>query len=129
MKIYIVHSTSFDYKTELYQPIKNWRQSTFILPHDTQNEPLDSKQVIKECDLIIAEVSYPSTGSGIELGWGNMHDRRILCIHKEDCKPSSSLKMVSSDFLSYSSPEDLIQKLENWMSEHISELNTNNNLM
>lgn len=123
MNIYIAHSTHFDYKTELYQPLKFselWGQYSFILPHDTQNEPINSKQFVSKCDLIIAEVSYPSTGTGIELGWANMYNRKILCIHKESCKPSSSLMMVSSDFLTYSSQHELIQKLSGWIKSYSS---------
>lgn len=119
MKIYVVHSTGFNYKDELYQPLKAsklWRQHDFILPHDMQNEPIHSKEIISSCDLMIAEVSYPSTGAGIELGWASKESCKILCIHNKEGKPSSSLKMLTSDFLIYSSSEDLIQQLRSWLS-------------
>ena len=74
MKIYISHSTGFDYQKELYEPIKNselYNSHEIIFPHDKSSEVSNSKEVIKGCDMVIAEVSYPSTGMGIELGWAD----------------------------------------------------------
>jgi len=70
LEIYITHSRDFDYKTELYTPLRNSSlnsQHRFILPHET-NEFINSKEIIQRSNLVIAEVSYPATGVGIELG-------------------------------------------------------------
>jgi len=73
MNIYLVNSTKFDYKKELYDPIKSSvlkdKHKIIFLPEDPWT--FDSSNLIKngEFDLIVAEVSYPSTDSGIELGW------------------------------------------------------------
>lgn len=115
MKIYVAHSSSFDYKTELYAPLRNSelnKKHQIVLPHEDSSKLYDSKSYLKECDLVIAEVSYPSTGQGIELGWANLYNVRIVCIHKSGLKPSSSLKAVSSELVEYDSSEDLINKLQ-----------------
>lgn len=84
IKIYVAHSRSFDFKKELYEPIrKNFlnNEHTFILPHEHSEEPFNSKDYLKdEADLVIAEVSEPSTGLGIELGWADAHQVLIICI-------------------------------------------------
>ncbi len=75
------------------------------------SEVNNSMEVIKNSDLIIAEVSYPSTGMGIELGWANTFNKRVICVYKKDTKPSSSLKVVSNEFIEYTDSTDLVNKL------------------
>jgi len=115
MKIYIGHSSNFDYKSELYNPIKEsvlYSKHQFILPHDNSSEATNSKELIKTIDLVVAEVSYPSTGLGIELGWANYLNCPIICVYKKDSTISSSLKVLTNRFIEYSSAEELIKKLE-----------------
>ena len=57
MKIYVTHSTSYDYHKELYLPL---RQSPLdnlhdiVLPHEDGPEINDSKSIISNSDLVIA---------------------------------------------------------------------------
>ena len=115
MKIYIAHSRGFDLRKELYDPIKNSslaREHTFIFPHEKSEELFSSKDFFQNgCDLIIAEVSYPATGLGIELGWANMLKVPVVCIYKKDSILSGSLKAVTNTFLQYSDTSDLIDKI------------------
>ncbi len=109
MDIYLAHSSGYDFKTELYEPIqKNCsnKNHTFIFPHNGQL--VDSKNVLSTCDLVMAEASYPSTGLGIELGWANDLKKHIVCIHKTGSAPSSALRIVCETFLSYGSEVELI---------------------
>lgn len=115
MKIYISHSSDYDYSQDLYLPIKSNKLSkkhTFYLPHDEVNAGVDARPFIKKCDLIIADVSYPSTGQGIELGWASDSSIPILCIYKMGSKVSSSLKFVTTEFIEYSDADDMLRKLE-----------------
>lgn len=119
MKIYVTHSSGFDFKNELYQPLRNSElnnQHQITLPHENSSEPFSSKDFMKECDLILSEVSHPSTGQGIELGWANFYDIPILCIFKNGTKPSDSLKTVSDKFIEYENSEDMIQKVVDYLS-------------
>lgn len=117
-KIYVTHSTSFDFKKELYEPIRSSSLDSsyeITLPHENSDEQFNSKDYMKDCDLIIAEVSYPSTGQGIELGWANLYGKQIVCIYKIGSKPSGSLKIVSNTLIEYTSQKDMIQNLETYI--------------
>jgi hypothetical protein len=122
MKIYIGHSSAFDYKRLLYFPLQSsalWQQHSFMLPHEHSSDPADSKTVISNADLVIAEVSYPSTGLGIELGWAHNANRKILCLHQQNTKPSSSLSIICDQFIHYSDSDDLINQLTQWLGHHM----------
>ena len=108
MKIYVAHSTSFDFRAELYQPLRAIadEQRTFIFPHEDDTFK-HTKQIIADSDLVLAEVSYPSTGQGIELGWAECLGTAIVCIYKAGYKPSSSLNTVSDTFIEYASSDDI----------------------
>lgn len=113
MKIFVSHSTGFDYIELLYKPLKEFFNENaigFILPEEKQS---NSKQAISSCDIFIAEVSYPSTGSGIEIGWADMLNKPIYFIYITGSKPSSALKYVSDKFIEYDDIEDLKVKLKN----------------
>lgn len=119
MKIYVTHSSRFDYKNELYHPLRKSKLNSLYeitLPHEHSLDPYDSKEYMKRCDLIISEVSYPSTGQGIELGWANTHGVPIICIYKKGSKPSGSLKVVSEEFIEYKNVDDMIKKLEDYLA-------------
>ena len=115
MNIYFPHSKQLDYD-KFYSAIRNsstLSKHTFILPYEKTATPFNSKEVIKNADLIIAEVSYPGTGLGIELGWANDLGKRIICIYTDGATIARSLKYISDEFISYSNYPDLIKKLEN----------------
>ncbi len=116
MKIYIAHSRSFDFKKELYEPIRQSSlndEHTFVLPHETSDEPFNSKDYLKnEADSLIAEVSELATGLGIELGWADIYDVPIVCIYRKGSKVSGSLKVVAKNFVEYSNSKELISGIE-----------------
>lgn len=113
MKIYIAHSRDFDYQNELYLPIKSdkiFKQFNFILPHDN-SEYKHNRDFYKNIDLVIAEVSYPSTGLGIELGF--MYDNMIpiYCIHRSDKKVSDSIKVITNNIYAYSNLDEMLKTI------------------
>lgn len=113
MKIYVAHSSNFDFKNNLYVPLRKSILNTeheIFLPHET-DEFINTKEIIKNSDVVIAEVSYPATGEGIELGWANDANIKIICVYQKDSKISGSLKVVSETFISYSDTNELIEKL------------------
>jgi len=112
MKIYLSHKREGDFKAELYEPLRKL-SAEFIFPHENSDEPFDSKSLFtnKQCDVVLAEVSQPSIGQGIELGWANNYGIKIICIYKKGLKISNSLKQVSSTFIEYSDHTDLTDKL------------------
>lgn len=113
MKIFVAHSSNFDFKNELYLPLRNSPLNNiheFKLPQENVYEEI-TKEIIKESDLVLAEVSYPSTGQGIELGWANVFNVQIVCIYKEGSRISSSLNKLTDRFIVYKDSEDMISKL------------------
>jgi len=121
MKIFVPHSSNFDFRNQLYIPLRNSvlnELHTIILPQEKGKEQI-TKDVIKDCNLIIAEVSYPSTGQGIELGWATMFNIPIICVYKMGCKYSSSLTFITNRFIPYKDSKDLVSKLTNEL-ENIS---------
>ena len=119
MKIFISHSRVYDFNSELYIPLKNSvlsSEHTFIYPHEDVKQ-ISSKKMIEDCDLLLAEVSFPSTGMGIELGWADMLEKRIIAIHKDDTHPSPSLQEVTKMFISYTDPQDMIEKLGGYLKK------------
>lgn len=120
MIIYISHSREFDFKTELYQPLKDsefFKEHTLVFPHERADAFVDGKELFKsgKCDLVLAEVSFPATGQGIELGWASDLNIKIICFYKKGFKKSGSLKLVSKDFLEYENKSDMIEKLSNYL--------------
>jgi len=133
MKIYFGHSRGFDFKKELYEPIRESQlngKHEIIFPHEDSKEatkegnlgvegesissslPLNSKELLRTCDLMIAEVSSPATGLGIELGWADNLGVPIICVFKTGAQISGSLKAVTNNFVEYSDEQELIDNLE-----------------
>lgn len=122
MKIYVSHSTSFDFKKELYEPLRNLEtdEIKFTFPHEASSDQFPTKQMLQDnkFELIIAECSFSSTGQGIELGWADSFGTPIVCILKTGSKYSGSLHTVSNHILEYDELDaNLISKILNAYGE------------
>ena len=113
MRLYLTHSTSYDYKNELYEPLKQTlgKEYDIFLPHEKNSEGVKSKDIISECDIVLAEVSQPSTGQGIELGWADSNNKPIICFYRTGSKVSSALRFITNNHIDYESSNDMIKKL------------------
>lgn len=123
MNIYVSHLRKYDFKNELYFPIRNSslnNKHNFILPHENSEDPFNTKELFESegCDLVLAEVSFPATGQGIELGWADFLKIPVVCIYKDGTKPSGSLSVISKDVLMYTDTDDMILKIENALKLH-----------
>jgi hypothetical protein len=115
MRIAVIHASGFDYKKELYEPIKKsdlWRQHEILLPFEHSEFPV-LKSLFKnhEIDLIIAEVSHASTGQGIELGWAEVYSIPVVCIYKKGFQYSGAVKIVSDKIIEYENEENMVRKI------------------
>jgi len=122
MNIYISHSSKYDYVTKIYEPIKKSdlsKTNNFFLPHENKNKIINTKDIISNYDLVIAEVSLPATGQGIELGWADYSKTPILCIYEKGTKISSSLKFITNQFIEYEGIEDMIVKISDYIRNNI----------
>lgn len=117
MKIYVGHSgKKSSYKKELYEPLRNSslsKQHNLTFPYEFEEKPFNSKEFLRSCDLMIAEVSHPSTGLGMELGWASIYGVPIVCVYKRGSKLSRSLKVLTDKFVEYSGSEELISGVKN----------------
>lgn len=117
MKVYVSHSREFDFKKELYEVLEvSDLNQEFIFPHRDSDKPFNTKDLLKnkQCDLVLAEVSYPSTGQGIELAWANIYNIPIVCVYKNGSKFTGSLKLISDKFIEYRDGDSLISNLKDY---------------
>ncbi len=113
-QIYIAPSTKYDFQRELYQPLKDSTlPETYDLfyPHDKTGNPTNSRELIKNYWAVVAEISYPSTGAGIEIGWADAFEVPLIFIHQEDFEPSSYYYDMTEHVLSYEDSEEMVNKL------------------
>lgn len=118
MLIQVSHSRHYDFQEDLYNPIKGalfFSEYSWIFPHDGRE--VDSKVTLRNVDLLIAEVSSPTTGNTLEIGMASAYGKRILCIYKKGSMISSSLKFVTEDFIEYDSPEDMVGKIGTFLKK------------
>ena len=118
MKIYISDSSKYDYKNKIYNPIKQSnlvRENTLFFPHDDGNKIVNTKEIIANYDLVIAEVTLPATGQGIELGWADYAKTPILCLYEKGAKISSSLKFITKDLIEYENDIDMINQISKYI--------------
>lgn len=114
MKIYVCHSRNFDFINELYKPLKEAQMSVeFIFPHENDSELYNSKELFEShgCDYVLAEVSFPSTGQGIELGWADIFGIPVLCFYRHGSTPAKSLSSITDKIIVYGDDLDLVNKL------------------
>jgi hypothetical protein len=60
---------------------------------------------------MIAEVSHPSIGLGIEMGWADSMGLPIICAYRKGSKVSESIRMISSNIVEYSDPEQMVLEI------------------
>lgn len=117
--IYISHSSNMDYEKELYEPLLKSNISKkfkLILPHSIEYKDIDTKNILINSNYLVAEVSYPGTGIGLELGRAECHNIPIICFIKKGKKCSSSVKR-NFKIIEYNEEKDLVNKLEKILQE------------
>lgn len=117
MKIYLSHSTQYDFLNELYRPLQASPLNTkheiiYFLSDDSPDKTKNSKEVIRTSDVVIADVSIRSIGIGMELGWADAFEKRIILIHQKEAQLSKYLKLLTEEIISYESSQDLVRQLE-----------------
>lgn len=68
---------------------------------------------IKECDILVAEVSTPSLGVGYEISYAEKLEKRIICVYDESINISAMIGGNKYfELIKYKDSDDLISKLE-----------------
>lgn len=72
-------------------------------------------EMLKNADLMVAEVSNPSLGVGYEIGLAESFSKRVICLFREDGKPQLSAMIGGNEkleIIKYTQVEELREKLE-----------------
>lgn len=118
MKIIVTHASSFDYEKQLYAPLRKAVEGTaheLIFPRVWHEQDKSAKEFIRGADLVIGEISHPSTGQGIEFGWADMMNAPILFLRKHGAKSSSALRYLGGEFIEYQNTVDLQKKVQTYL--------------
>ncbi len=111
----------FDFKGELYSPLISaiGAEHTLLLPHEKSSGPYPSRRLFesRNCDLVLAEVSWPSIGLGVELGWASSNNIPICALGRSDKGISGSIKEVCSALLVYRDSDDLVRQILPYISK------------
>ena len=121
MKIFVAHATEFPEKEAFYKAIRAAefnKNHEIVLPQENGEQIPAPREVIQSHDLIIAEVSTPSNGVGIELGWADVAGIPIICIFREGAKFSGALKNVCNKYLMYTSWENMIEDIDKALKQY-----------
>ena len=120
MKLFICHSGDFDYVTKLYEPLRaslELREHELYLPHEGGKQ-VKTKDVIESSDLVIAEISYPSTGQGIELGWADAAGIPIIAIYQANSDYSRSVKYIAVQMIEYRDIDEMVRNIAGAINSH-----------
>ncbi len=115
MKIYVAHATNFDYVNEIYKPIREnelLKKYDIVLPHEDDNY-IHNRDYYNNFDLCICEVSSPSIGLGIELGFLYDSNVKTYCFYKKGSNYSKSILAITKELIEYDNKEDFINKVKN----------------
>ena len=120
MKIFVAHSSNFDFREKLYEPLRESalnNEHEIFLPQEADDDYV-TLEFIKSCEIVVVDVSMSSTGAGIEMGWANASGVPILSIYEEGSMPSESAEYVSDEYVEYADSEDMIQKITDFVAAH-----------
>lgn len=69
--------------------------------------------LVRDCDVMVCDISQISTGLGIELGVALEHNKKIVFFYETDSYVSNMItgSFSNSDFIEYKSIKDLKQNL------------------
>ena len=117
MRVYLAHSTNFDYINNVYKPILNDPTLSKIvtLPH-MEKDFLHGRSYYEDFDLVIAECTHSSTGMGIELGFFYDSKVPIYCIYQGDY--SKSVEVVAKRIIEY---DNIIKTIKDIIKENTNE--------
>lgn len=114
MRIYISHSRRFNFQGELYFPLRQTREflpHELILPHEGSDGlyPVVKELEDRKIGLVIAELSYPSTNQGIELGLAKAYGVPVGGMFRDGSTPPSAISVVTENVQCYRNARTLVE--------------------
>ncbi|MBT3405884.1 hypothetical protein HN419_01830 [Candidatus Woesearchaeota archaeon] len=110
-----ISSVSSSYGSEVHTPIET---AAF---QGTTGERYDRAfRTVLDSDLVIAEMSFPSTGQGMEIREAAVLKRPLVVVAKEGSKVSGLIKgcPVLKSIIYYSDLDDLKKQLDDWFKSY-----------
>jgi hypothetical protein len=118
--VYVCHSTHFDFKNELYGPLREGLGGlvNLILPHENSDEQFDSKTLFSRNDDLVVLVLFngrASTGKDKETGMAYQVDVPMVGIYRKGLvlKPSEKVGVVHE--IEYESIENIVEPFKKWL--------------
>lgn len=118
MKIFVAHASNFAFKEKLYAPIRASELNSkheFCLPQET-DEDWVTLDFMRTCDALVVDVSIPSTGAGIEMGWANALGIPILGIYEKGSRPSASAEYTTRMYREYANSEKMLKIVNEFLN-------------
>lgn len=79
------------------------------------------KGIVENCDIFIAEVSNPSLGSGIELGWALNKNKKIICLANNVMNITPLIRGAAKKglikLIEYDDEEEVLNRLREMLKE------------
>lgn len=110
-KVYFAHANEGDYENKFYKPLGSLKNIKFVFPYANE-ETKFSRDIIKKCDYLLADISNPAMGMGIEIGWANAFGVPIIFMYKRGSKVSSYLSKLSKNIIEYRNLEKELYKIK-----------------
>jgi hypothetical protein len=127
LNIYFVHSTKFDYNNLIYKKILSSSiclAHNLMLPMTKEYQNIYAKELMAKADIIIAEVSNPSFGLGLELKWLSKVNKPKLFLSLENTIPSKYQKLVPS--IKTTDENTYLQAIEDFIKENAGTIEDDN---
>lgn len=123
--IYAIHSSKLNYKEEFYKPLllSKCEKHNLILPLTEKYKNMYAKDLVKESDLIIIDLTNSTLSVFIETMWAKKMDKKILFLIKEKGKCFFLLNKYKKISKTYSNFEEAIKNINDFIDSNIEEVN------
>ncbi len=123
MKIYLAHSLTQapeDFKTEMLGFREKLKTKYEVLEYmglvngTAEDVFRHDVKCVHDCDLLLAEVSYPAIGLGFEIATALQLNKKVLAVAKETAKVSRlvlGIEHPNFQFARYANPEEIFKRL------------------
>lgn len=124
MKIYLAHSLTQapgDFKTEMLKLRKKLKIQYGILEYlglvegTAEDVFRHDVKCVTDCDLLLAEVSYPAIGLGFEIATALHQGKKVLAVAKESAKVSRLILGITHSnyrFYRYKQTEEILNLID-----------------
>ena len=123
LNIYFMHSEKFDYNNLLYKKVLSSSvclNHNLILPMAKEFQESYRKDLLNKADIVVAEVSNPSFGLGLELKWLLKEEKPKLFLSLNNEIPKKYQKYVSN--IKETDETTYLKAIEDFILEHAKEV-------